>query len=130
MTDDDHDPAAEIAALQARLAKGPPTPAPEQPQRIPKPMYILSVDDPDERSIILIIRTNKDGVVRGMIALPQWYELPEMWDGPHEVADAVRLADDYAWNYGYHANAIDIESSQLWNPEWGELDKGDDSDAL
>lgn len=118
------DPNDEIAALRARLAAGPPAPIKdEQPARIPKPIYNLAIDDPDERSIILIIRTGKDGIARGMIALPQWYELPQMWDGPHEVADAVRLADDYAWNYGYHGIAIDIESSQLWQPEWGELVK-------
>lgn len=121
------DPLADLAALQARLAAGPPAREPEeQPDRIPKPMYNLAVDDPDERSIILIIRTGGDGIVRGMIALPQWYELPEMWDGPHDVADAVRLADDYAWNYGYRGIAIDIESSQLWDPVWGVLVSGTD----
>lgn len=120
---DDFDPADEIAALQARLAKGPPAERREQPRRIPKPIYLLSVDDPDDQAIVLIIRTSKDGVVRGMIALPQWYELPEMWDGPHDVADAVRLADDYADAYGYHAIAIDIESSQLWDPVWGDLQR-------
>jgi hypothetical protein len=105
-----------------RLAAGPLAPRlNEEPQRTPKPLYNLAVDDPDDRSIILIIRTGGDGVVRGMIALPQWYELPEMWDGPHDVADAVRLADDYAWNYGYQGIAIDIESSQLWQPQWGVL---------
>jgi hypothetical protein len=118
------DPADDIAALLQRLKGGPsPSPAAETPRRIPKPLYLLSVDDPDDRAIVLIIRTSNDGVVRGMIALPQWYELPEMWDGPHDVADAVRLADDYADAYGYHAIAIDIESSQLWDPAWGDLQR-------
>lgn len=116
------DPDDELAALKARLAAGPPADhEAEKPRRIPKPIYNLAVDDPDERSIILIIRTGKDGITRGMISLPQWYEIPEMWDGPHDVADAVRLADDYAWEYGYHSIGIDIESSQLWDPSWGEL---------
>lgn len=116
----------EIEALRARLAAGPSADyQTEQPRRIPKPIYNLSIDDTDldERSIILIIRTGKDGVVRGMISLPQWYEIPEMWDGPHDVADAIRLADDYADAYGYYGIAIDIESSQLWDPVWGELVK-------
>ncbi|HEY8578167.1 MAG TPA: hypothetical protein VIL88_17715 [Devosia sp.] len=112
----------DLTDLMARLAAGPPVDyEPHQPARIPKPIYNLSVDDPDERSIILIIRTGGDGIVRGMISLPQWYELPEMWDGPHLMADALRLADDYAWHYGYHGIAIDIESSQMWDPAWGQL---------
>lgn len=114
----------DLADLMKRLEAGPPAAREDQPARIPKPIYNLSIDDPDEHSIILIIRTGGDGIVRGMVALPQWYELPEMWDGPHLVADAVRLADDYAWNYGYHGIAIDIVSSQLWDPAWGELDVG------
>jgi hypothetical protein len=117
-------PDDEIASLRARIATA--SPAEYQvatPARVPKPIYNLAVDDPDDRSIILIIRSGKDGVVRGMIALPQWHEIPEMWDGPHAVIDAVRLADDYAWEYGYHGIAIDIESSQLWDPAWGELMK-------
>jgi hypothetical protein len=118
------EPTDDIAALLQRLEAGPPPPRPEGPKRIPKPIYALSIDDPDKRSIILIIRTGGDGIVRGMISLPQWYELPEMWDGPHEIADAVRLADEYAWEYGYHGIAIDIESSQLWDPSWGDLITG------
>jgi hypothetical protein len=121
VSDDD-----EIEALRARLAAGPPSDyQAEQPQRIPKPIYNLNMDDADldERSIILIIRTGKDGVVRAMISLPQWYEIAEMWDGPHDVADAIRLADDYADAYCYYGIAIDIESSQLWDPAWGKLVK-------
>jgi len=125
------DPDDELAALKARLAAGPPADYDaEKPRRIPKPIYNLSIDDSDvdERSIILIIRAGGDGVVRGMISLPQWYEIPEMWDGPHDVADAIRLADDYAWEYGYRGIAIDIESSQLWDPAWGKLETGGDLD--
>lgn len=121
----------DLAALKARLAAGPPEDhVADRTVRIPKPIYSLSVDDSDldERSIILIIRTGKDDIVRGMISLPQWYEIEEMWDGPHDVADAIRLADDYADAYGYYGIAIDIESSQLWQPEWGELTRPDGFD--
>lgn len=86
-----------------------------------KPIYHFSLDSPDRRCIVLIIRTGNDGVVRGRISLPQWYELPETWDGPHDAASAVRLAGDYAGAYGYQGVAVDIESSQLWDPAWGEL---------
>jgi|JI10StandDraft_1071094.scaffolds.fasta_scaffold5992899_1 hypothetical protein len=34
------------------------------------------------------------------------------------------VADDYAREYGYYAIAIDIESSQLWDDAWGNLDTG------
>lgn len=33
------------------------------------------------------------------------------------------LANDYDHEYGYHAIAIDIESSQLWDLAWGDLQK-------
>jgi hypothetical protein len=84
-------------------------------------MYLLSVDTPDERSIVLVVARSGDGVWRATIALPRWHELPQGWDGPHDMPTAIRLANDYAANYGYHAIAIDIESSQLWDPTWGNL---------
>lgn len=112
----------EIAALLERLDDGPPPPASPPRRRIPKPIYLLAVDDPDELAIVLIVRTSRDGVTRATIALPQWHELPEGWDGPHEMDVAISLADEYAWEYGYHGIAIDIESSQLWDPAWGVLD--------
>ena len=34
----------------------------------------------------------------------------------YEMHVAVPLADDYAHVYGYRGIAIDIESSQLWDP--------------
>lgn len=92
-----------------------------KPQRVPKPIYVLSVDDPDDQSIVLVIRTGADGVIRAIIALPEWQELPEGSDGPHTMDIAVPLADSYAWEYGYRGIAVDIESSQLWQPEWGVL---------
>lgn len=113
---------AELDKLKVRISAGMPAAAPEPKQhRIPKPIYLLTVDEPGDRSIILIVRTGPDGVQRATIALPQWQELPEGWDGPHEMHVAVPLADDYAHEYGYHSIAIDIESSQLWQAEWGVL---------
>lgn len=93
----------------------------ERRKRTPKPIYVLSVDDPDERSIILIVRQSRDGITRAMIAQPECQELPEGWDGPHTMNVAIPLADEYANEYGYRGIAIDIESSQLWAPAWGEL---------
>ena len=55
-------------------------------------------------------------MTRATIVLPQWHELPDGWDGPHKMHVAIPLADDYAWQYGYRGIAIDIESSQLWDP--------------
>jgi hypothetical protein len=92
--------------------------------RRPKPLYLLAVDDPGERSIVLIVRTSQDCIQRATIVLPDWYELPAGWDGPHEMEIAVPQADSYAWEYCYRGTAIDIESSQLWNPAWGVLDIG------
>ena len=115
----------DLARLISRIAAGRPTTAEDDsPVRAPKPLYLLAVDDPDDRSIVLIVRTGKDGVTRATIVLPQWHELPDGWDGPHKMHVAIPLADDYAWQYGYRGIAIDIESSQLWDPAWGDLDKG------
>ena len=79
------DPKHELESLMGKLAG----PKPALPLRkLPahaKPLYLLTVDDADERSVVLIVRTGKDGVTRATIALPQWYELAKGWDGPHEM---------------------------------------------
>lgn len=67
------DPADDIAARRARLAAGRPDIDERRRYRIPKPIYQLSVDEPDDLSI----RTSRDGVTRATIALPKWHELPE-----------------------------------------------------
>ncbi|MDB5538240.1 MAG: hypothetical protein JWQ65_3115 [Devosia sp.] len=35
-----------------------------------RPLYLLSVDEPDEQSIVLVIRTREDGVTTGGLTLP------------------------------------------------------------
>ena len=121
---DDYDPDAELAALKALLGTGMPSSAPERELPPPPPtMHLLSVDTPDDRSIVLVVGQGGDGIRRATIALPRWHELPEGWDGPHLMPTAIQIANDYAANYGYQAIAIDIESSQLWDPAWGELTK-------
>jgi len=122
----DLDPSAEFAALRAHLAVGPPAHPDRELPPPPPPMYRLSVDDPDERSIVLVVGQGGDRIWRATIALPRWHELPEGWDGPHEMLTAIRLANDYAAAYGYPGIAIDIESSQLWNDAWGKLETGRD----
>ncbi len=117
------DPEDDLADLVARLREPkPPAATGHAAARVPKPIYLLTVDDPDPMSVVLIVRTGEDGVVRGKIVLPRWQELAAGWDGPHDMRIAVPLADDYAHEYGYRAIAIDIESSQMWDPAWGELD--------
>lgn len=123
------DPFDDLAVLKARLAAGRPVAAPERKlPPPPQPMYLLSVDTPDERSIVLVVGQGGDGIWRSTISLPQWHELPEGWDGPNEMETAIGLANGYAEAYGYHAVAIDIESSQLWQLEWGTLTKPGDLD--
>lgn len=122
MDDDDYDEEAELPALRERIAKGPPPGWAElEMPPPPPPMYHLSVDTPDEKSIVLVVGQSGDGIWRAMISLPQWYEIPEMWEGPYEMDIAIPLVNSYAAEYGYHAIAIDIESSQLWQGEWGDL---------
>ncbi|MHA6692518.1 hypothetical protein [Devosia sp. A449] len=114
-------PTDDIANLMTRLNKGPPAAQPDRRFGAARPVYALNVDEPDDRSIVLIIRTSADGFIRATIVTPQWHELEEGWDGPHTMDVAVPLADSYAEAFGYHAIAIDIESSQMWQPEWGDL---------
>lgn len=122
-------PEDDLSALLSRLAEPkPPATTGDAGSRVPKPIYLLTVDDPDERAIVLIVRTSADGIVRAMIVLPQWHELPAGWDGPHTMDVAVPLADDYAHQFGYQAIALDIESSQMWEPAWGALDRGTDEE--
>ena len=56
----------DLARLISRIAAGLPTTAEDDRllRRTPKPIYLLAVDDPDDRSIVLIVRTGKDGVTR------------------------------------------------------------------
>lgn len=87
----------ELEALRARLAAGMPSTVPElELPPPPPPMYLLSVDTPDARSIVLVVGLSGDGVWRATIALPEWHELPEGWDGPHTMDIAIGLANDYA----------------------------------
>jgi len=88
-----------------------------------KPMYLLNVDDLASSSIGLIVRTDNAGITTGRIKLPQWQELPAGYDGPHRIDVALQLANSYAEAYGYYAVAVDIESSQLWDPAWGTLNR-------
>jgi hypothetical protein len=81
-----------------------------------KPLRLLSVDQPDPRAVVLEVRTDDSGVTKGKLLLPEWYEIPPMFDGPHTMDVAIVLADSYAEVYGYRAITIDIESSQLWDP--------------
>lgn len=88
-----------------------------------KPIYLLNVDEIAGNAIGLIVRTDDAGVTTGQIKLPPWEELPAGYDGPHRIDVALHLADSYAQAYGYYAIAVDIESSQLWDPAWGKLGK-------
>ena len=52
----------DLARLISRIAAGRPTTAEDDsPVRAPKPIYLLAVDDPDDRSIVLIVRTGGRG---------------------------------------------------------------------
>ena len=122
--DNDFDPTDELAGLVARLNAGRPADTVERElPPPPPPMYILNVDVPDERSIVLVVGQSADGEWMATIALLRWHELEEGWDGPHDMPTAIRLANGYAAAFGYHAIAINIKSSQLWQADWGELTK-------
>jgi len=88
---------------------------------VPKPIYLLSVEEPGDRDAVLIVRTGVDGIVRATITLPGWHELPRPGTALMRCPWPCRWADSYAHEYGYRAIGIDIESSQLCQPEWGDL---------
>lgn len=56
-----------------------------------RPLYLMTVDEPDERSLILIVRTGGDGVTSGELRLPAWQEIEAGWDGPHSIGHCHQL---------------------------------------
>lgn len=117
--------AFEIEQLIRKLNAG--MPEDWQPEQLPaypkmKPVFIHTLDPTDDGAIILIIRTGKDGIQRGMIALPRLdFGGPEMSEGPYSAREAARLAKRYAKEYGFGRVVVDIEGSQLWKQNWGRL---------
>lgn len=96
-------------------------PLPEH-KRIPRPVYRLLVDELEPFALVVIIRTGEGGVTRGLVGVPQHGDLPEFHEGPFSVVKALRIADRWAYRYGYEEVHVDIESSQLWDKAWGELE--------
>lgn len=116
---------AAIEELIIKLNKGGPAdweaPAAE-PSQVPSPTYTLLVDELEPYALVVVIRTGEDGVTRGVVGVPQHLDLPEFDDGPFPVATALRVADRWAYRYGLEEVMVDIESSQLWDMSWGELE--------
>lgn len=122
---------AEIDLLILSLDRGMPadwkTPEPENTCGR-KVHFILDMGAEIANQVVLIIRTGKDGVARGIIALPSYFDLPETEEGPYPVKEALRLAKRYALNYGTDRVIVDIESSQLWDKTWGVLEMPTEGD--
>lgn len=115
---------AELDILILSLNRGIPAdwkrPGPES-TRGRRVRLILDMGTEIANQVVLIIRTGKDGVTRGIIALPSYFEMPETEEGPYPVEEAVRLAKRYALHFTERV-MVDIESSQLWDRKWGELE--------
>lgn len=116
---------AEVEALIIRVNRGRPAnwvpPAPE-PKRVPRVPYVLLMDELLPFSLVVVIMTGSDGRPRAVVGVPQHHDLPEFHEGPFSVQKALRIADRWAYRYGFEEVVIDIESSQLWDPKWGKLE--------
>ena len=116
---------AEIEALINRINRGRPAdwvpPAPE-PRRVARPNFVLLVDDLLPFALVVVIMAGSDGRPRGVVGVPQHNDLPEFHEGPFSVEKALRVAGRWAHRYGYEDVFIDIESSQLWDRKWGDLE--------
>ena len=115
---------AAIEELNIRLNRGMPAdwkPAKPEPRRIPKPNYVLLVDELLPFALVVVIRTGDDGVTRGIVGVPEHEDLPEFDEGPFPVEKALRVAARWAHRYGHEDVFVDIESSQLWDKTWGDL---------
>lgn len=121
---------AELDILILRLNRGMPAdwkaPVPES-TRGRRVRLILDMEAEIANQVVLIIRTGKDGVTRGIIALPSYLELPETEEGPYPAKEAVLLAKRYALHFTDRV-IVDIESSQLWDPKWGQLEMPTEED--
>lgn len=114
----------EIENLIVRLNKGMPADwrAPEPESTCDRNVrFILDMGVEIANQVVLIIRTGRDDITRGIIALPSHFDLPETEEGPYRVREAVRLAKLYAVHFTDRV-IVDIESSQLWDPKWGDLE--------
>lgn len=117
--------AAEIEALNIRLSKGRPAdwkPPEPEPRRIPSANYVLLVDELLPYALVVVIRTGEDGVTRALVGVPEFNDLPEFHEGPFPVRKALRVANRWAHRYGHEDVFVDIESSQLWDKSWGDLE--------
>lgn len=121
----------EIEELVIKLNKGMPAnwarPEPE-PRRVPTPNYVLLVDELAPFALVVVIRTGDDGKMRGAVGVPQHDDLPEFQEGPFPLAKALREANRWAHRYGFEEVMIDIESSQLWDQGWGDLEMPSEDD--
>ncbi|WP_449395610.1 hypothetical protein [Devosia riboflavina] len=122
---------AEIEELVIKLNKGMPAnwARPErEPRRVPTPNYVLLVDGLAPFALVVVIRTGEDGVTRGVVGVPQHDDLPEFHEGPFPVAKALLEANRWAHRYGFEEVIVDIESSQLWDKSWGDLEMPTEDD--
>lgn len=115
----------EIEELVIKLNKGAPAdwvaPA-REPRRVPRPSYVLRIDGVAPYSIVVVVQTGTDGVTLGTVSVPEHDDLPEFHEGPFPVQKALRIADRWAYRYGHEEVTVDIESSQLWDKAWGDLE--------
>lgn len=121
----------EIEALNIRLNRGRPAdwrPPEAEPRRIPSANYVLLVDDLLPYALVVVIRTGEDGVTRGIVGVPEHDDLPEFHEGPFPVRKALSVANRWAYRYGHEEVVIDIESSQLWDKSWGDLEMPTEGD--
>ncbi|MDB5535265.1 MAG: hypothetical protein JWQ65_140 [Devosia sp.] len=49
-----------------------------------RPCNLLTVDEPEERSLILVVRTGDAGVTSGDLRLPAWQEIEPGWGWPQQ----------------------------------------------
>ena len=113
-----------IDELNIRLSKGRPADwkaSEPEPRRIPSANYVLIMDELLPYALVVVVRTGEDGVTRGIVGVPELNDLPEFHEGPFPVRKALRVADRWAHRHGHEDVYIDIESSQLWDPQWGDL---------
>ena len=121
----------EIESLIIRLNRGVPADwQPDEPleTRGRKVRFVLDMGVEIANQVVLIIRTSLDGVTRGVIAVPAYFDLPETEEGPYRIKEALKHAKHYALGYGTERVIVDIESSQLWDPKWGKLEMPTEDD--
>lgn len=76
---------------------------------------------PDDQIVVTFSGESRDQAT-ATVYLPIYEELPASHEACDTVEEALRLACDYAQEFGYHVVFVSTDRAELWDPAWGVLE--------